>query len=102
MDWWKQRGDNCPRLAFQRQAHPMEIIVHELLRRADGAIELLVSFGAEPAQTFHARYDGHDPKCKLCSVDHELFMRLSDLAHRRFGNCAVYQMELMGIISAFE
>ena len=28
-------------------------------------------------------------------------MRLSDLACQRFGNCTVYQMELMGIIAAF-
>ena len=28
-------------------------------------------------------------------------MLLSDVAHERFGNCVVYQMELMGILSAF-
>ena len=31
----------------------------------------------------------------------ELFIRLSDLAIRRYCNCAIYQMELMGIIRAF-
>jgi hypothetical protein len=81
--------------------HPMKAVLHELLKRDDGAIQLLVSFGDEPAQVFCATYDGADPKYKFCSVDEELFMRLSNLAHERFGNCAIYQMELMGIIIAF-
>jgi hypothetical protein len=34
-------------------------------------------------------------------MDYKLFMLLSELAFERFGNCIVYQMELMGIISAF-
>jgi hypothetical protein len=80
----------------------MRIVLHELLKRDDGAIQLLLSFGDEPARTFLASYDVSDPRCSLCSVDNELFMRLSDLSHKRFGSCAVYQMELMGIISAFE
>jgi len=79
----------------------MKVVLHELLKRDDGAIQLFVSFGDEPAQAFLASYDDSHPKCSLCSVDEELFMRLSDLSHKRFGNCAVYQMELMGIISAF-
>lgn len=78
----------------------MKVVLHELLNRDDGAIQLLVSFGDEPARAFIASYNGADPKYKFCSVDEELFMRLSDLAHERFGNCAVYQMELMGLVSA--
>jgi hypothetical protein len=79
----------------------MKVVLHELLKRDDGAIQLLVSFGAEAPRAFLAVYDGADPKYRFCSVDQELFMRLSDLAHKRFGNCTVYQWELMGIISAF-
>src|SRR5262249_10115884 len=81
--------------------HPMKVVLHELLKRDDGAIQLLVSFGEEPARAFLASYDGSDPKYKFCSVEEELFMRLSDLAHERFGSSVVYQMELMGIVSAF-
>ena len=62
---------------------------------------MLVSCGAEPPRVFLAAFDGADPKYTFCSMDQELFMLLSDLAHKRFGNCVVYQMELMGIISAF-
>jgi hypothetical protein len=79
----------------------MKVVVHELLKRDDAAIQLRVSFGSQPPQAFLATYDGADPKYKFCSVDYELFMRLSNLAHKRFGNCAVYQMELMDIVSAF-
>ncbi len=80
---------------------PMKVVLHELLKCADGTIQLLVSFGDEPARTFFATYDGADQKYKFCFVDEELFMRLSDLAHHRFGNCTVYQMEVMGIVAAF-
>lgn len=79
----------------------MKVVLHQLLNRDDGAIQLLVSFGDEPARGFLASYDGADPRYKFCSVDEELFMRLSDLAHKWLGNCTVYQMELMGIIAAF-
>jgi hypothetical protein len=79
----------------------MKVILHKLLKRDDGAIQLVVSLGDEPARAFLASYDGADPKYKFCSVEEDLFMRLSDLAYERFGNCVVYQMELMGIIAAF-
>jgi hypothetical protein len=81
--------------------HTMEIVLHKLLKRDDGSIQLLVSFGPNSVRAFMATYDGNDARCKICSVDEELFMRLSDLGLKRFGNCAVYHMELMGIISAF-
>jgi hypothetical protein len=79
----------------------MKVILHELSRRDDGAIQLLVSCGADPPRVFLATYDGGDPKFQSCSMDEELFMLLSELAHKRFGNCVVYQMEVMGIIAAF-
>jgi hypothetical protein len=80
----------------------MKVALHQLSKCDDGAIRLRISFGAQPARTYLAAYDGADPKYKFCSVDQELFMELSNLAHKRYGNCAVYQMELMGIIAAFE
>jgi hypothetical protein len=89
----KQRGGVRP--------HRMNVVLHQLLKREDGAIELQISFGDGPVRTFLAAYQGADPKYKFCSVDEELFMRLSELSHERFGNCAVYHMELMNIITAF-
>jgi hypothetical protein len=79
----------------------MNVVLHELSRRDDGAIQLLVSCGADPPRVFLATYDCADPTCKYCQLDEGLFMLLSELAHERFGNCVVYQMELMDIISAF-
>lgn len=79
----------------------MNVVLHKLSKCDDGTIALRVSIGGNSEETFHAAYDGHDSKHKYCSVDHELFMQLSNLAHKRFGNCTVYQLELMGIIEAF-
>lgn len=80
--------------------HSMKVVLHELVKCDNGTIRLLVSCGDEPARTFLAVYDGTHPKYRLCSLDEELFVRLSDLACRRFGNSTVYQMELIGIIAA--
>ena len=62
---------------------------------------MTVQFGDEPPKQFLCDFDGGDEKYKFCSVEQELFMCLSDLAAKRFCNCAIYQMELMAIISAF-
>jgi hypothetical protein len=56
-----------------------------------------VRVGEEPAKSFLAQL--HD--ANTCTVEHELFMRLSVLADKRFCNCAIYQFELMDIIKAF-
>jgi hypothetical protein len=60
-----------------------------------------VQFGDEPAKSYLGDYDGSDPKFAYCNVEQELFMRLSDLAVKRYCNCGIYQMEMMGIIGAF-
>ena len=62
-----------------------------------GRVRLMIRVGDESAKMFRAQL--HDPNS--CSTDHELFMRLSDLAVKRYCNCAIYQFELMGIIKAF-
>lgn len=66
-----------------------------------GRVRMSVQFGNEPAKSYLGDYDGSDPKFVWSNVEQELFMRLSDLAMKRFCNCAIYQMELMGIIGAF-
>jgi hypothetical protein len=56
----------------------MKVVLHKHLKRDDEPIQLLVSFGGEPARAFLASTSGADPKYKFCSVEEELFMRLSD------------------------
>lgn len=48
-----------------------------------------------------ASFDDSDSPAQFCNVELDLFMELSNLARKRFGDCAVYQMELMSIIGAF-
>ena len=66
-----------------------------------GRVRMTVQFGDEPPKQFLGDFDGRDEKFMSCSVEPELFMRLSDLAVKRYCNCGIYQMELMGIIGAF-
>ena len=79
----------------------MDATLHEIRRADDGLIELTVALGTEPPRVFRATYDTSDPGYVFCNVDQELFMALSDMAFRRFGNCAVYQLELMKLVGAF-
>lgn len=59
-----------------------------------------MQFGDESPRQFLGECDRSDEKFTFCTVEEELFMRLSDLAARRYCNCAIYQFELMGIIKA--
>ena len=61
---------------------------------------MTVQFGDESPREFLGEYDESD-KFSFCIVEQELFMRLSDLAAKRFCNCAIYQIELGCIIKAF-
>ena len=79
---------------------PMRVVLHNIERRDNGLIELTVAFGGEPPKQYSAAYDGSHDNYKFGSTDDELFFALSELAHKRFGNCVVYQMELMGILSS--
>ena len=79
----------------------MKVVLHKITKCEDGLIDIAVSIGADPPKNYRASYDGADSEYKSGGTDHELFMALSELAHKRFGNCAVCQMELMGILGAF-
>jgi hypothetical protein len=80
----------------------MRVLLQSMTREAEpGRVRMSVQFGNEPAKSYLGDYDGSDPKFVWSNVEQELFMRLSDLAMKRFCNCAIYQMELMGIIGAF-
>jgi hypothetical protein len=80
----------------------MRVLLQRITQDAEkGGVRLAVQFGDEPTKEFIGDYDGSDAKYKFCNFEEELFMRLSELAMKRYANCAVYQMELMAIIGAF-
>ena len=79
----------------------MDAILHHIRRGDGGLIELTVALGTAAPRVFRANYDGSNDNCLSCSFDEELFMALSELAYRRFGNCAVYQFELMKLVGVF-
>ena len=80
----------------------MRVVLHNMIKEPErGRVRMTIQFGDEPPKQFLGDYDGSDEKYKFSNVEHELFMRLSDLAVKKCCNCAIYQMELMGIIGAF-
>jgi len=58
--------------------------------------------GNDPPKEYSASFDGSTEGFKYTGCDEELFFALSDTALKRYGNCAVYQAELMGILGAFD
>lgn len=80
----------------------MRVILQNVTKETEiNRVRMTVQFGEEPPKSFLGDYDGTDQRFVLCNVEQELFMRLSDLAQKRYCNCAIYQFELMGIIKAF-
>ena len=81
----------------------MNVFVESISRNNDSRRLLLgVRFGSEAVKIYQAEYDdSSQPGFSGCTVDQELFMRLSRLAHERYCNCALYHMEIMGVIGAF-
>jgi len=80
----------------------MDVILHQIGKTQEPELfELHISVGDEPVRAFGACYEISSPTSYYCNLDQDLFMRLSDLSAQRFRNCAVYMMELMGIIGAF-
>jgi hypothetical protein len=76
----------------------MRVLLESIAREPEsGRVSMSVRVGDEAAKVFLAQL--HDPHS--CTTEHELFMRLSDLAAKRYCNCAIYQFELMDIIKAF-
>jgi hypothetical protein len=81
---------------------PMRVLLHSMTREPEaGRVRMSVQFGDEPLKSYLGDYDASDPKFVCGNVEQELFMRLSDLAMKRYCNCVIYQMELMDIIGAF-
>ena len=79
----------------------MVATLHNIRRADDGLLQLTVALGPAPPRAFRATYDSSNPHDVSCNIDQELFMALSDMAFRRFGNCAVFQHELMKLVGAF-
>ena len=81
----------------------MNVILSNIERQVDDpfSFSVTISFGDSAAVEYRASYDDSDSRARFCNVEPELFMELSDLAHKRFGDCTIYQIELMSIIGAF-
>jgi hypothetical protein len=80
----------------------MRVVLQSLAGESEkGRVRMTVQFGDESSKQFLGAFDGSDEKVTSCFVEQELFMRLSNLAAERYCNCAIYQLELMGIIKAF-
>ena len=81
----------------------MNVVVFNIERQLDDPLmySVTVSFDDSPPVKYQASYDDSDSRARFCNVEPDLFMELSNLAHKRFGDCTIYQMELMSIIGAF-
>ena|ERR1700736_3958303 len=76
----------------------MRVLLHSIAKeREKGRVRMVVQFGDEPPKQFLGELS--DPS--YCTVEQELFMRLSSLGFEKYHNCALYQFEVMGIIKAF-
>lgn len=78
----------------------MQAILHNISRDEDG-LRVTVSLGSQPPRVFRAAYDDSDLGLTFGTLEQELFLTLSNMAYRRFGNCAVYQAELMKLLGAY-
>ncbi len=81
----------------------MNVVLSNIERQLDdpSLFSVTIFFGDSAAVEYRASYDDSDSRARFCNVERELFMKLSNLAHKRFGDCVIYQMELMSIIGAF-
>ena len=81
----------------------MKVVLHNIERQTEDprTYSVSVSFGDSAPTSYRASFDDSDPRARFCNVEPELFMELSNLAHKRFCDCTVYQVELMSIIGAF-
>jgi hypothetical protein len=80
----------------------MSVFIESISKTSESRRLLLaVRVDSEATRIYQAEYDDSKEGFKSCTVEQELFMRLSNLAHKRYCNCAIYQMEMMGIVAAF-
>ncbi len=81
----------------------MNVVLTNLERHENESriFNVTVAFGDSTPVRYQASYDNPDPRARVCNVETDLFMALSNLAHQKFGKCTIYQIELMSIIGAF-
>lgn len=76
----------------------MRVLVEAITKEPEnGRFKMAVRVGDEPVREFLG--ETYDPTSFV--FEYDLFMRLSDLADKRYCHCAIYQAELMGIVKAF-
>ncbi len=58
----------------------MDVVLPSLTKGPEtGAFDLSISLGNEPARNYREAYERSDPKHKLCDLEQEILLRLSDL-----------------------
>ncbi|MEM8671796.1 MAG: hypothetical protein AAGG48_30035 [Planctomycetota bacterium] len=60
-----------------------------------------VSLRGNAPSRFAASIDDSNSDAVSCNIESELFFALSEAGNAKFGDCSVYQIELMSIIKAF-
>jgi len=66
-------------------------------READGRILLSIAIGRGPERTYAAWADTVQ---RSASLDQQLFLELSELSLRRYGDCARYHVELCFLLTS--
>jgi hypothetical protein len=80
----------------------MRVTLHSIAETPDQQkVHVSVAFGNNAPSRYLADYDDSDPKIKCCNVEPELFMALSNASYKQFGDCTLYQIELMAVVGAF-
>ncbi len=80
----------------------MQVTLHSIEETVDRqTIQFFVAFGHDKPSRYLADYDDSDSRIKCYRVEPELFMAISNASYERFGDCTLYQMELMALIDAF-
>jgi len=82
----------------------MNVTIHSLERSIESTdlIELGVAIGDSPIARYRATFNDTDYEVACCEIESDLFMSLSDIAHAKYANSVVFQIELMGIVKAFD
>lgn len=81
----------------------LAVILHDIERseKEAGSFFVFVSTESKSPSRYQVSYDDSSEQGRFCILDSDLFMELSDIAHKEFGDCTIYQIELMLILGAY-
>lgn len=99
--WRRIDGPRTPFAALERTVGTAPYVCPRVRLHDKGTFDVVVSFGTSAPVRYRASFDDSDERAKFCNVESDLFMALSNLAHKKYGDCTIYQMEMMSIIGAY-